>query len=135
MVQTIFSLFSFKNHVICICLGIKSVQNMVFKALFLCFLQTQSNLHMFERKVGPKHWFLPCFRCSKIPNPSFLSVFPLPKTSQNDPKLHLHTFLTSDAKICPKTRQHQLYRGSVRIFLRGPPAKADIATAILTNVT
>ena len=66
---------------------------------------------------------------ANIPNPSFLSVFPLPKTSQNDPKLHLHTFLTSNTQKSSKKHEN-----TNRIRL-APPAKADIATAILTNVT
>ena len=55
---------------------------------------------------------------------SFLSVFPLPEADQNDPKFRFNTILSSDTQ-----------KSSVRNrFCPPPPAKADIATAILTNV-
>ena len=69
---------------------------------FIVSFQKPLNLHMFGHKVGPKYRCLQCFQCSNMPNPlntslfaSFLSVFPLPETSHNDPKFHLHTFWTS----------------------------------------
>ena len=60
------------------------------------------------------------------------------KATQNDPKFHFNTLLRSDnPKILEKCRKHHRILVSVRKpFLAPPPppAKADIATAILTNV-
>ena len=56
------------------------------------------------------------------------------KTTQNIQSQY--PFRPQHPKIGQKIRKHQLRKGSVRNFLSGPPpAKADIATAILTNVT
>ena len=71
---------------------------------------------------------------------SFLAVFPLPESYQNDPKFHFNTLLRSVAvrhpKILEKCRKHHRILVSVRnrFLAPPPPAKADIATAILTNV-
>ena len=66
---------------------------------------------------------------------SFLSVFPLPEADQNDPKFRFNTLLSSDTqKSSKKTRKHHQYEVSVRNRFCPPPAKADIATAILTDV-
>ena len=65
---------------------------------------------------------------------SFLAVFPLPESYQNDPKFHFNTLLRSDTKNPRKMSKTPPYSGlGAKPFL-GPPAKADIATAILTNV-
>ena len=77
---------------------------------------------------------------------SFWAVFPLPESYQNDPKFNFNTLLRSDTqKSSKKCRKHHRILISVRNrfwglvsvrnrFLAPPPAKADIATAILTNV-
>ena len=68
---------------------------------------------------------------------SFLSVFPLPEAYQKDPKFHVNTLCKlRHPKIVEKSRKHHLILVSVRNRFSppSPPAKADIATAILTNV-
>ena len=81
-----------------------------------------------------------CFQCSGIQKPckillctmffSFLAVFPLPESYQNDPKFHFKT-----PKNPRKMSKTPPYSGlGAKPFLAPPPAKADIATAILTNV-
>ena len=55
--------------------------------------------------------------------------------SQNHPKFHFYAFSSSDLR-----KHHQdldsvpKFRLGAKSFLATPPAKADIATAILTNV-
>ena len=126
----------------------KIVQKHCFFSVFLHFFrQKRRNLHVFRLKVGPKHCFLQCFQCSGIQKPfkislftvfvfSFLSVFPLPEADQNDPKFRFNTLLSSDTqKSSQKNTQTPPIPGlGVKSFLAPPPAKADIATAILTNV-
>ena len=66
---------------------------------------------------------------------SFLAVFPLPESYQNDPKFHFNTLLRSDTQKSSKNVEPPPYSGlGAKPFLAPPPAKADIATAILTNV-
>ena len=67
---------------------------------------------------------------------SFLAVFPLPESYQNDPKFHFNTLLRSDTqKFSKNVENTTVILVSVRNrFWAPPPAKADIATAILTNV-
>ena len=72
---------------------------------------------------------------------SFLAVFPLPESYQNDPKFHFNTLLRSDTQKSSKNVENTTvfwsrYSGlGAKPFLGPPPpAKADIATAILTNV-
>ena len=60
---------------------------------------------------------------------SFLSVFPLPEADQNDPKFRFNTILSSDTQKLSKK-----HANTTNSFLHPLPAKADIATAILTNV-
>ena len=65
---------------------------------------------------------------------SFLAVFPLPESYQNDPKFHFNTLLRSDTQKSSKNVENTPNSGlGAKPFLP-PPAKADIATAILTNV-
>ena len=67
---------------------------------------------------------------------SFLAVFPLPESYQNDPKFHFNTLSRSDTQKSSKKVENTT-RGWSRceiVFGPPPPAKADIATAILTNV-
>ena len=68
---------------------------------------------------------------------SFLAVFPLPESYQNDPKFPFQYPLgLRHPKIFEKCRKHHRILVSVRnrFCPPPPPAKADIATAILTNV-
>ena len=55
---------------------------------------------------------------------SFLAVFPLPESYQNDPKFHFNTLLRSDTqKILEKMSKTPPYSGlGAKPFL-GPPAK------------
>ena len=60
---------------------------------------------------------------------SFLSVLPLPEAYENDPKFRFNTLLSSD------TQTSSTWFWSRCETVNGPPlAKADIATAKLTNV-
>ena len=65
---------------------------------------------------------------------SFLAVFPLPESYQNDPKFHFNTLLRSDTQKSSKNVENTTVFLSRCETVFGPPAKADIATAILTNV-
>ena len=116
--------------------------------------QTDGNLHVFCYNVSPKHLFLQCFQCSGIQKPckillctmffSFLAVFPLPESYQNDPKFHFNTLLGSDTQKSSKNVENtEFWSRCETVFgvwsrcetvFGPPPAKADIATAILTNV-
>ena len=65
---------------------------------------------------------------------SFLAVFPLPESYQNDPKFRFNTLLRSDTQKSSKNVENTTVFWSRCETVFGPPAKADIATAILTNV-
>ena len=122
-----------------------------------CIVSSQAygNLHVFCYSVSPKHLFLQCFQCSGIQKPckillctmffSFLAVFPLPESYQNDQKFHFNTLLRSDTQKSSKKVENTTIGWSrcetvfgvwsrCETVFATPPAKADIATAILTNV-
>ena len=114
-----------------------------FRCFYIFFRQKHRNLHVFRLKVGPKHWFLQCFQCSGIQNHSkyrclqglsFLSVKPLPEADQNDPKFRFNGLLSSDTQKSSNKFADTTNTRSRSFLPRPPPAKADIATAILTNV-
>ena len=66
---------------------------------------------------------------------SFLAVFPLPESYQNDPKFHFNTLLGSDTQKSSKNVENTtVFWSRCETVFGPPPAKADIATAILTNV-
>ena len=66
---------------------------------------------------------------------SFLAVFPLPESYQNDPKFHFNTLLRSDTQKSSKNVENTtVFWSRCETVFDPPPAKADIATAILTNV-
>ena len=77
---------------------------------------------------------------------SFLAVFPLPESYQNDPKFRFNTLLASDTQKSSKNVENTtvfwsrcetvfgVWSRCETVFAPPPPAKADIATAILTNV-
>ena len=80
--------------------------------------------------------------CSDIRNPSktslrtefcsCLSSFPVPKSSQNDSKFHFNTFRPATHTNRPRIAQAPLNSGFRCENLKAPPAKVDIATAVLT---
>ena len=89
--------------------------------------------------------FLQCFQCSGIQKPckillctmffSFLAVFPLPESYQNYPKFHFNTLLRSNTQKSSKNVENTtVFWSRCETVFGPPPAKADIATAILTNV-
>ena len=119
----------FKNNIIHTFFSIKLVQSTVFCIVF----------NTLTSQIPWKHCYLQCFI-------SFLSVFPLPETSQvrfsaagNLPKRPKNSspYLLDfrHAKIVQKSRKHHPIPASVRNRFCPPPAKADIATAKLTSVT
>ena len=65
---------------------------------------------------------------------SFLAVFPLPESYQNDPKFHFNTLLRSDTQKSSKNVENTTVFWSRCETVFAPPAKADIATAISMNV-
>ena len=66
---------------------------------------------------------------------SFLAVFPLPESYQNDPKFHFNTLLRSDTQKSSKNVENTtVFWSRCETVFAPPPAKAAIATAILTNV-
>jgi hypothetical protein len=66
---------------------------------------------------------------------SFLAVFPLPECYQKAPKFHFYTLLRSDRQKSSKNVENTtVFWSRCETVFGAPPAKADIATAILTNV-
>ena len=115
-----------------------------FQCFYHVFRRKHRNLRGFRFKVGPKHWFL---QFSMLWHPktiqniaiysvfSFLSVFPLLEADKNDPKFRFNTLLSSDTQKSSKKHANTTNtRSRCEIVFGPPPAKADIATAILTNV-
>ena len=91
------------------------------------FRQKRRNLHVFRPKVGSKHWFLQCFQCSGIQKLFKISLFTVFFHFCQYPLKLRHP------KVVEKSRKHNLILGA-KPLMTPPPAKADIATAILTNV-
>ena len=127
----------------------KSFKNIVFfSSVFTFFPSKRRNLHVFRLKVGPKQWFLQCFQCSGIQKPFKISLFtvffhfcpffPCRKpTRMTQNSVSIRPLKLRHPKIVEKTAQTPPYTEvSVRnrFLSPSPPAKADIATAILTNV-
>ena len=111
-------IFSVKNAVIYTFFGLKSVQNTGFCSVF----------NALASKNHSKYRYLQCF---------FISVrFSLAGSRPKWPKIPFqYPLKLRHPKIVEKTRKHHQYEVSVRNrFCPPPPAKADIATAILTNV-
>ena len=149
--DSVFPMFPVKQTVIYTFFAIKAVnpsKTLLFDSVFgNVSSQAYGNLHVFCYNVSPKHLFLQCFQCSGIQKPckillctmffSFLAVFPLPESYQNDPKFHFNTLLRSDTQKSSKNVENTTVFWSRCETVFGPPpppAKADIATAILTNV-
>ena len=91
-----------------------------------------ADLHVFCYNVSPKHLFLQCFQCSGIQKPyykillctmffSFLAVFPLPESYQNDPKFHFNTLLRSDTQKSSKNVENTTEFSSRCETVFGPP--------------
>ena len=145
--DSVFSMFPVKQTVIYTFFAIRQ-QILPKHCFWQCFCNVSSqaygNLHVFCYNVSPKHLFLQCFQCSGIQKPckillctmffSFLAVFPLPESYQNDPKFHFNTLLRSDTQKSSKNVENTtvFWSRCETVFLAPPPAKADIATAILT---
>ena len=120
-------MFPVKHTVIYTFFAITSVQNTCFCSVF----------NALASKNPAKSCYVHFF--------SFLAVFPLPESYQNDPKFHFNTLLRSDTQKSSKNVENTTVFWSrcetvFGVWSRGetvfgpPPAKADIATAILTNV-
>ena len=157
--DSVFPMFPVKQTVIYTFFAIKAVI-LPKHCFWQCFCnvssQTYGNLHVFCYNVSPKHLFLQCFQCSGIQKPCkillctmffpFLAVFPLPGKLPKWPKIPFqYPLALRHPKILEKCRKHHRILVSVRNrfwglvsvrnrFWAPPPAKADIATAILTNV-
>ena len=114
----VFTFFSVKNAVMYTFFGLKSVQNTGFCSVF----------NALASKNHSKYRYLQCF---------FTSVrFSLAGSRPKWPKIPFqYPLKLRHPKIVEKTRKHHQYEVSVRnLVWAPPPAKADIATAILTNV-
>ena len=122
-------MFPVKHTVIYTFFAITSVQNTCFCSVF----------NALASKNPAKSCYVQCFF-------SFLAVFPLPESYQNDPKFHFNTLLRSDTQKSSKNVENTtdfwsgcetvfgVWSRCETVFGPPPPAKADIATAILTNV-
>ena len=124
-------MFPVKHTVIYTFFAITSVQNTCFCSVF----------NALASKNPAKSCYVQCFF-------NFWPFFPLPESYQNDPKFHFNTILRSDTQKSSKNRKMSKtppYSGlgakpflgpglGAKPFLAPPSAKADIATAILTNV-
>ena len=113
-------MFPVKHTVIYTFFAITSVQNTCFCSVF----------NALASKNPANSCYVQCFF-------SFLAVFPLPESYQNDPKFHFNTLLRSDTQKTSKNVENTTVFWSRCETVFGPPpppAKADIATAILTNV-
>ena len=111
-------MFPVKHTVIYTFFAITSVQNTCFCSVF----------NALASKNPAKSCYVQCFF-------SFLAVFPLPESYQNDPKFHFNTLLRSDTQKSSKNVENTtLFWSRCETVFGPPPAKADIATAILTNV-
>ena len=142
--DSVFPMFPVKQTVIYTFFAIKAVNPS--KTLLLTVFcnvssQTYGNLHVFCYNVSPKHLFWQCFQCSGIQKPckillctmffSFLAVFPLPESYQNDPKLpesyqndpkfHFNTLLRSDTQKSSKNVANTTVFWSRCETVFGPP--------------
>ena len=115
--DSVFAMFPVKHTVIYTFFAITSVQNTCFCSIF----------NALASKNPAKYCYVQCFF-------SFLAVFPLPESYQNDQKFHFNTLLRSDTQKSSKNVENTTVFWSRCETVFAPPAKADIATAILTNV-
>ena len=123
-------MFPVKHTVIYTFFAITSVQNTCFCSVF----------NALASKNPAKSCYVLCTMFF-----SFLAVFPLPESYQNDPKFHFNTLLRSDTQKSSKNVENTTVFWSrcetvfgvwsrCETVFAPPPAKADIATARLTNV-
>ena len=122
-------MFPVKHTVIYTFFAITSVQNTCFCSVF----------NALASKNPAKSCYVQCFF-------HFWPFFPLPESYQNDPKFHFNTLLRSDTQKSSKNVENTtvfwsrcetvfgVWSRCETVFGPPPPAKADIATAILTNV-
>ena len=112
-----FYIFSVKNTVIYTFFGMKSVQNIGLCSVFNALASKNHSTYL--------QCFFICVRFSIAG-----SLY------QNDPKFHFNTLLSSDTQKSSKKLANTTNTRSrcEIVFGPHPPAKADIATAILTNV-
>ena len=111
-------MFPVKHTVIYTFFAITSVQNTCFCSVF----------NALASKNPAKSCYVQCFF-------HFWPFFPLPESYQNDPKFHFNTLLRSDTQKSSKNVENTtVFWSRCEIVFGPPPAKADIATAILTNV-
>ena len=126
--DSVFVMFPVKHTVIYTFFAITSVQNTCFCSVF----------NALASKNPAKSCYVQCFF-------HFWPFFPLPESYQNDPKFHFNTLLRSDTQKSSKNVENTTVFWSRCETVFGvwsrcetvfgpPPAKADIATAILTNV-
>ena len=111
-------MFPVKHTVIYTFFAITSVQNTCFCSVF----------NALASKNPAKSCYVQCFF-------HFWPFFPLPESYQNDPKFHFNTLLRSDTQKSSKNVENTtVFWSRCETVFGPPPAKADIATAILTNV-
>ena len=103
--DSVFVMFPVKHTVIYTFFAITSVQNTCFCSVF----------NALASKNPAKSCYVQCFF-------SFLAVFPLPESYQNDPKFHFNTLLRSDTQNPRKMSKTPPYSGlGAKPFL-GPPS-------------
>ena len=125
----------------------KSFKNIVcFQCFCIFFRQKHRNLHVFRHKVGPKHWFLQCFQGSGIQKPfkisqftiysvfSFVTVFLLQEATKMTTQKSSKKFAKTPPIPGLGAKSFLGTRSRCEIVFAPPPSKADIATAIWTNV-
>ena len=123
-------MFPVKHTVIYTFFAITSVQNTCFCSVF----------NALASKNPAKSCYVQCFF-------HFWPFFHCRKATQNDPKFHFNTLLGSDTQKSSKNVENTtefwsrcetvfgVWSRCETVFWPPPPAKADIATAILTNVS
>ena len=115
--DSVFVMFPVKHTVIYTFFAITSIQNTCFCSVFNALASKNlQNLAMYN-----------VF--------SFLAVFPLPESYQNDPKFHFNTLLRSDTQKSSKNVENTtvFWSRAETVFGAPQPAKADIATDCYIN--
>ena len=102
--DSVFVMFPVKHTVIYTFFAITSVQNTCFCSVF----------NALASKNPAKSCYVQCFF-------SFLAVFPLPESYQNDPKFHFNTLLRSDTQKSSKNVENTTEFWSRCETVFGPP--------------
>ena len=141
-----------KNHGICNVFwpgpskntGIYVVFSMLQERFFSCQKQknTVNYIQYFRAWQAAKKWLKIATKCPKWTSETHLEILAWSKMSQNYPTCHFYAFSSSDIKKTSKNYENttsiwtrcQNFVSVRNRFWAPPPAKADIATAILTNV-